>query len=339
MPGPKKPTIRQVARVAGVSPTTVSFVLNGRPSDLDRISEDTRQRVLSVVEQLGYFPDQSARNLRRRNTNRICLAVNELGIPHNSILAKELYEIASQLGYMTIIAMLGSLENEKKVLEQLMSGFADGAIFLGLSYLSNDDLARLAQIGCAVSVSSNHLDPPGVDVVRSTEKEASLSALQYLYDKGHRRIAYLGRLSTPSSPFDRHEAYLQFLAGKGLAVKEGYLRFDPGVSREEAYQTAGEMLSLPEPPTAIFCGSDLAAISTLYLTKHKGIRVPDEVAVIGSGNLPEGKLWQPALTTVGPEQLNFNALLQFLFTRLNGEAPPEGRLHEIPWNLIIRESA
>jgi len=335
----KKPTIRQVAQVAGVSPTTVSFVLNKNQWGLDRIPVETRQRVLNAIAELGYFPDQSARNLRRRNTDRICLAVNDLGIPYNNILAEELYRAASDLGYMTIIGLIGSAENEQKLLDQLLSGLADGVILISPSHLKETDLTRLAQIGYAVSISSNHLMPEGVDVVQNTEYEAASVALDYLYQKGHRRIGYIGRFSSEATPFFRHKAFLKFLEDNALPMDPELIRIDFGASREQAYHTVKAMLRAPHPPTAVYCGSDLAAISAIYAIRESGLRVPEDIAIIGSGNIPEGKIIQPALTTIGPEKFDFSTLIQFVFSRLRGEAPPEGRMHKIDWNLIIRDSA
>jgi DNA-binding LacI/PurR family transcriptional regulator len=335
----KKPTIRQVAEAAGVSTTTVSFVVNGRLNGEDRISPETRQRVLSAIDALGYFPDQSAQNLRRRSTGRICLAVNDLGIPYNSLLAKEIYKFAEGLGYMTIIALMGSPNNEQKTLEQLMRGLADGAIFISPAHLTNDDFARLAKIGIAVAVSTNHLRPTGVDVIRNTEKEAAYEALHYLYERGHRRIGYIGGFSEKVMPLNRYEAYRQFIRDYALPIGEEYIQFDPGVSREQAYEKAKGLLALPQPPTAIYAGSDLAAFSAIYATYSTGLRVPEDVAVVGSGNIPEAAIFHPPLTTIGPPRFNFNPLIQFLFSRLDGQAPPEGRLDCIEWNLIVRQSA
>jgi DNA-binding LacI/PurR family transcriptional regulator len=240
---------------------------------------------------------------------------------------------------MTIIALLGSPEQEKKVLHQMRRGLADGIILNSPVYMKSDEIATLAQSGCAVAIYSNHLSPSGVDIVKNNENEMSQVALKYLYHKGHRRIAYIGNFSVKNAPMLRYDTYLNFMSAYSLPIEDGFLQFDLGISRENAYYQAMNFLRLPKPPDAIFAGSDLAAISTIQAITNSGLRIPDDIAVIGSGNIPEGELMHPTLTTIGPPKIDFSMLVYFLFSRLQGEAPPEGRQHCIQWQFIQRESA
>lgn len=335
----RKPTIREVAAAANVSPTTVSIVLNGSTSGGDRISAETQQRVLAKVAELGYVPNQSARSLRRQKTDRICLFFNAIGVPYNDILANELDKMAESNGFSMILAVGGSAEREHRVLDQLMRGLADGVIIVGCNDLTNEEITQLAATGCAVVLSDNHLSPRGVDQILTTEREASLAAMQYLYLKGHRQIGYIGHVCGLRYQMGRYQSYLRFTEEYHLPVLEGYTQQDKGVSRENAFRCARRMIDLPQAPTAIFCGSDLAAISAIAGIKSAGKRVPEDVAVIGSGNIPEGQITTPPLTTIGPARLDFSAMIQMLFSRLKGQAPAQGRQHCIVWELIERGSA
>jgi DNA-binding LacI/PurR family transcriptional regulator len=335
----RKPTIREVAEAANVSPTTVSIVLNGSSAGGDRISPETQQRVLDSVAQLGYVPNQSARSLRRQKTDRICLFFNAIGIPYNDLLAQELENAAGQQGYSMILVIGGSAEQEHRVLAQLMRGLADGVIAVGINHLSNEEFSQLAATGCAVVVSDNYLTPTGVDLIQTSEGEASYLAMQYLHQKGHRNIGYIGNVSGLRYFMPRYQSFLRFSAEHQLPILDGYLQLDRGVSRENAYRCARSLIQLPKPPTAIYCGSDLAAISAISAIRSAGKRVPEDIAVVGAGNIPEGQITTPQLTTIGPVRLDFSTMIEMLFSRLKGEAPLEGRRHLIQWDLIERASA
>ena len=294
---------------------------------------------MEAVASLGYVPNQSARSLRRQKTERVCLFLNSIGIPYNDMLANELDKTAYQNGYSMILAIGGSMEQEHRVFDQLMRGLADGVIIVGNNYLTDDEVSLLASSGCAVVVSDNYLAPAGVDLIQNTEREASLLAMQYLYSKGHRRIGYIGNVSGTRSQLPRYESYRQFMLEQQITVPSDYVQQDKGISRENAYACAQNLLKCAQVPTAVFCGSDLAAISAISACRSAGKRVPEDIAVIGAGNIPEGQITLPALTTIGPPQLDFSQMVQMLFSRLRGEAPVEGRKYRIQWDLVLRNSA
>jgi DNA-binding LacI/PurR family transcriptional regulator len=125
----------------------------------------------------------------------------------------------------------------------------------------------------------------------------------------------------------------------GLPIPQGYIQQDMGISRENAFHCARRVIDLAQAPTAIFCGSDLAAISAISAIQSVGKRIPADLAVIGAGNIPEGQITNPLLTTIGPPVLDFSTMIEMLFSRLRGEAPVEGRRFCIQWDLILRGSA
>ena len=335
----QRTTISDVARAAQVSPATVSLILNGRRNGDDRISDETRQRVLRAVASLGYVPNQTARSQRRRKTERVCLYVARLGVPYYDLLAQALQQAADERGYTIIVSLGFGPAAEHRVLDQLMRGLADGVVLIRPSYLTSSDLSALARTGTAVLVHSDHLGGEGVDAVRVTEAEASYEAMEYLYAQGHRRIAFIGPAAGDPIQVPRYRSYARFMAEHDLPVVPDMVQDDNGISRRHAYECAQALLSLPSRPTAIFTGSDLAAISAIWAIRNAGLRVPDDIAVIGSGNIPEGTIMSPPLTTIGHADLDFSVFVDFLFSRLAGNAPIEGREHIIPWTLIRRGSA
>jgi DNA-binding LacI/PurR family transcriptional regulator len=237
-----------------------------------------------------------------------------------------------------IIAVGGSPERERHALDQLRMRLADGAIIDSATIMA-DDLTPLMQANVALVVISNHLTAgPGFDVVRTTEAEASFEAALYLLDRGHRRIAFLGHSDARWPHYERFSSYLRALESRGIPIDDGLIRGGAG-SREQSHAAAMELLRLPNRPAAILAASDIGAISVIWAARDLGLRVPEDVAVMGFGNIPEGEIVRPSLTTVGPVHLQFGDVAELLFSRLKGEAPPAGRVHHHPWALIRRGSA
>ena len=338
----KLPTIRDVAQLAGVSASTVSYVLNGRGGAASRISPETHARVLAAVKQLGYIQNNTARHLRRRITERICLALPGLGRPYHDELAQQLSQVAQQAGYSVVVSVGGSIEANINILNDVRSGLADG-IILDLNDAEDDRIIRklenLASSHVAAVVFASHLTGVGFDVMATTEAQAVAAAVAYLLNRGHRRIAYLAHQIERGTPVgQRYRSYARALSEADLAVDPA-LVVEGAASREDAYRNAQLLLSLAKPPTAIFSASDIGALSAIAAARDLGRRIPDDVAIIGCGNIFESRISAPRLTTVGPTSLDFRIPIHYLFERLKSEQPIEQRQFVQKWELNIRESA
>jgi DNA-binding LacI/PurR family transcriptional regulator len=333
-PSQRKPTAHDVARMAQVSSATVSYVLSGRRSGAPRVSAETRARVLAAVAALGYAPNQAARALRRSRTERVCLLLTRLGVPSFDLLAQAVQRSADQHGYSVIITIGDSPVRAQQALEQLRRGLADGAIIA--CDLAQRDADALVASGVAVVAMGNPITGVGIDSVRTTEIGACYEATQYLIARGHRRIAFLGLPPNDPRP-SRYQGYARALSDADIAVDPLLVQSSAG-SREEAYASTRRLLQHGRPPTALLAAADIAAMSAIMAARDLGLRVPDDLAVIGVGNLPEGEMMHPRLTTVGQQPLEFETTAELLFSRLRGEAPAEGRTLIHPWRLIIRES-
>lgn len=332
----RAPTAYDVARLAGVSQATVSYVLNGRRGGKTRINETTRQRILDAVAELGYVPNDTARSLRRRRTDRICLLLPRLGSPFADVIAQDLQRVAAGRGYSTVFAVGGSPEREELVLDQLRRGLADG--LLDVVGLDGGILTPLVETGIAVVSFSNRTEPAGFDVVRSTVAEVSYHAVADLFERGHQRVALISHQPDAVVRDERHDSYLRALRDRGIAPDERLIR-GGAASRQDAFHSTVGLLQLDDPPTAIFAESDVGAISAIWAIHDAGLRIPEDVAVIGVGNTPEGEITRPALTSIGPISMDFSDVAELLMSRLAGEAPAAGRLHHRPWSLICRGSA
>lgn len=332
-----RPTARQVAELANVSVATVSYVLSGR----DRpVAAETRQRVLDAARQLGYTPNQAARSLRKRRTQRVCLVLSTFGgVPADERLATDLHEMADARGYSVITLAVYSEARAAAAAEMLRGGIADGALINVVGdHLARDLLEGVAATGLPMVVLSNDSGLEGCDVVRTPEAEASAEAVEHLLATGRRRIAFMGQ---------RHELYRDKPAGRLLGYLTALERH--GVTdrivtggaddRVAAYQTATELLRSPDRPDAIFAAADRAAISAISAARDLGLAVPDDVAIVGVGNIDEGLITNPQLSTVGPLRHDYTDVVRLLFERLQADEPPPAREIVRSWTFLRRGSS
>lgn len=333
----KVATAQDVAQTANVSQATVSYILSGRRTGKTRISDETRQRVLDAAALLGYVPNQVARSLRRQRTERVCVMLPNFGTPSHDLLVRDVQQAAERHAYTVVITVAGTAERERQVLDQLRRRLADGAILVNPTYSTAGEITALVRANLAIVVLSNQITGPEFDVVCSRDTEVCHEAVAYLIQSGHRRIAFLGFCAEQRARGERLEGYQRAFHEHNLPIDDELNR-GSGNSREDAYHTTQALLALPERPTAIFAASDMAAISAIWAVRDAGLRIPQDVAIIGFGNIPEGEMMQPALTTIGPATLEFSYIADLLFSRLAGQAPAEGRIYQ-QRSLVIRRGS
>ncbi|MEU4571159.1 LacI family DNA-binding transcriptional regulator [Nonomuraea sp. NPDC023979] len=334
-----RPTAKQVAELAGVSIATVSYVLGGRDR---RVAAETRQRVIDAAAQLGYTPNQAARSLRRRRTQRVCLVQSSFGgVPTDERLARDLHEMADGHGYSVVTLTVYSEARAVAAVDVLRGGIADGVLIHAVGdHLTEDLLSSVVATRMPTVVIGQENVPPGCDVVRTPEAEACAEAVEHLIAQGRRRIAFLAQ---------RYELYRERPAGRLLGYTTALDRHGvdparrivvPGADdRVGAYQAATALLRGPEPPDAIFAASDRAAISTIWAARDAGLRVPDDVAVVGVGNIDEGLIANPQLSTVGPLRHDYTDVVRLLFDRLQADEPLPDREIVRSWAFLRRGSS
>lgn len=289
-------TIRDVARESGVSVATVSYVLNNGPRT---VSPAARQRVTEAVARLNYHPNTVARSLVRRRTHCIgvLLGAVEPEVVTNNYYAGILSGVFAQArssGYD--LRILTSHHVQPGEEHQLRAQQLDGAIVL-VPPIGNDIAVRLETVGVpsvVVGASVSADQPLTVDVDNTL---GTRLALEHLLKLGHRRIAYLMGAPTQSSVHQRRCAYEAILEEWGIALQPKYLvggDFDSAV----AYAEIELCLSSPEPPTAVFAGNDDLAVQVLKAATLLGLRVPEDLSVVGYDDSLLGPYLSPPLTTV-----------------------------------------
>jgi len=337
----KRPTQEDVARLAGVSRATVSYVINDRTGGNVRISEETRRRVLEAVEKLGYQPNVTARSLRTRRTQLLSVMVPDLTNAFYPLLIRGAQAVADEQDYQILVYDSNdSPARERAFVSAMLRRWVDGVILVTF-HLQAEDVARLTRVGIPVVAVGGRLRTAEVDVVATRERLAVHEVMRHLIGLGHRRIAHMaGPQDTPPGKV-RLQGYREALAEAGIPYDESLVRYG-------TFQRKGvaDMVSSLFPqsgredhPTALFAANDVMAIEVIRTLIRQGWRVPEDVAVCGFDNVPEAELVVPSLTTIGQDaQAMGQRAAELLLGRLNGQEQTKVHRVSVPYHLMIRES-
>ena len=313
-------TMRDVAASAGVSIKTVSNVINDYPF----IKPATRARVLHAIEELGYRPNLSARNLSRGRTGLIALAVPEIDAPYFAEMARLVISAAETQSWTVLIEQTdGRRSRELMALQGVRTHLVDGVILsplaLGPADLP-DELGEGPVVLLGERMSDVRLDHVAIDNVA-----AAREAVGHLAATGRRRIAAIGAQNRESA-----QTAHQRLAGYRRALEQAGLAYatDLVVGADEWHRSAGaeaarRLLALADPPDAVFCFNDLLALGALRALHEAGVAVPRDVAIAGFDDIEDGRFSTPSLTTVAPDKRQIARLsVDLLASRLRTYPPP-----------------
>jgi LacI family transcriptional regulator len=332
--GNGKVTIREIADLAGVSIATVSRVVNGRGD----VSPETRETVQRIVRERGYLANRSARGLSRGWTGLIGGTVPMVHYPYFSHLvagvAEALYEHDMRL---VLCPTYHEHEREVSLLERLMHGTTDGAVVI-LPEESSEELEQLLNHGYRFVV----IDPlvavnERIPAVSAAHTAGADQAMKHLLALGHRRIGAITGPRGGKATDDRRRGYYAALAEAGIAP-------DPALVIESNFELPGgvaaaeRLLDLPEPPTAIFCFNDNMAIGAMRVARERGLRVPEDLSLVGFDDLDEAEIVYPGLTTIRQPLAEMGRLAVSLLLRLLDDQPIEALHVELATRLVVRES-
>ena len=329
-----RPTIKDIAERAGVSPATVSRAL----TDSGLVTEATRQRVHEVAREMHYRPNVQARNLRTRRSMAVLLVVRNVGNPFYLDVMKGVEAVARENGYSVL---MGNTEDdshrETEYVEMLRDGHADGMILMTGRLPAASSSGRGNLEGLPAVVALEMLEGSALPHVQIDNVAAAREAVAHLAGLGHRRIAHITGPLPETMSVARLEGYRQAMADAGLAVPAGYEA--AGNYRLETGQAAIQALfALPEPPTAIFVANDEMAIGAVHELRRIGFDVPRDVSIVGFDDLYLSRAFYPPLTTVRQPRLDIGrTAMSVLAAMLAGERPASSPI-VMPTELVIRAS-
>lgn len=337
----RRPSIKDVAALAEVSSKTVSNVLHGRIF----VAEPTRGRVMRAIAELDYRPDLAARNLRSGRSGILALAVPSIEVPFFAELTSAVVKAARAHDYTVLIDETSGLpDREIDLLTGIAPRLADGVIFSPQA-ISRDqltDLLHRAEPQGPVVLLGEHILGLPVDHVLIDNVAAGADATRALIALGRRRIAAVG---LPAGYDDAQEHASLRLRGYREALAEAGLPYAPelvvaaSARRSEDGTTAmAKLLTLPEPPDAVFCFTDLLALGAVRALYEGGLRVPEDVAVVGFDNIAQTQVSVPTITTVAPDKAAIAELaIDLILQRLGGDTS-DPQVRRAPHQLVLRES-
>lgn len=320
-------TIKDVAKLAGVAVSTVSYAMNNSP----KISEETKRKVYRAAKELNFRPSGAARNLKKRKTQTIGLFLYDLGGPFYSQVIEGVQEVVASHGFNLVVCSTYGGENSSAhrfMLEQ----FVDGAIIMGSS-ISDSLILQVASESFPIVVLDRELKGDYVHNVLITYEQGAYDAVTHLIKLGRRKIEFL---SGPVTSFDnslRYNGYKRALEDHGLKVPKKISMFGRCLE-VGGYQAAKVMLAGSQLPDAIFSANDEMAIGAIRAMTEVGVQVPDDMAVVGFDNINLGPYVTPPLTTIGHSKYEVGAIA----TQLMFSAQREGNSILLPTQLVVRSS-
>ncbi|EOE5508047.1 DNA-binding transcriptional regulator CytR [Cronobacter sakazakii] len=313
-------TMKDVAVRARVSTATVSRAL----MNPEKVSQATRNRVEKAAIDVGYLPGSLNRNLKRNESRTILVIVPDICDPFFSEIIRGIEVTAADQGYLVLIGDCAHQnQQEKTFIDLIITKQIDGMLLLG-SRLPFD-ASKEEQRNLPPMVMANEFAPElELPTVHIDNLTAAFNAVNYLHELGHQRIACIAGPEEMPLCHYRLQGYVQALRRSGMTVDPHYIaRGD--FTYEAGANALEQLLSLPQPPTAIFCHSDVMALGALSMAKRRGFRVPDDLSIIGFDNIALAEFCDPPLTTVAQPRFDIGReAMLLLLSQLNGHTVSSG---------------
>ena len=339
----KRPTQQDVAKFAGVSRATVSYVLNGLNDGRVLISKETNKKVIEAIEELGYVPDASAQALRRGSTKTLGLIIPDMDNPHYWEYANGAEKEALASGYRLLLSSMElNIEHGEDIFKDLSRQRIDGLILMG-SFISRSEKSQktlnqfLKRQLPIVEIRDNTDTDNNLDRVSSDYYLATKEVMAHLLSLGHRQIGLVYGVQEPVLAEDRLLPYQESLRAAGLPVQDDLI-IRCGTTIQDGYQAAESLLKRSNKPTAIIAVNDLLAIGAMRAAIDIGLKIPQDLSVVGYDDILLAKFMAPRLTTVSKDAVGVGrAAVKLLLARIQEPDRPRQMLNVSP-RVIIRES-
>ena len=315
----EKLTIRDIARMAGVSTTAVSFVLNGRSG----VSEATRQKVQEIIQQTGFTPNIHTRRLNLKRSFTVHVVMRQYDYSLFNLFAMDvltgIFQESKRQGYSLIFTAVEKDTECDELMDAIHSKDSDGIIFIQVCNQKVIHLLQEEQFPY-LCVDSHVIRDGSIPLVEVDYYDATYRAMQYLFAQGHRDIGFL--ISDRHAEFYKYTyaGFLDALRDAGLRTRPEWLQRVIHNVPQPAANAMENILQAPQRPTAVFCASDTYAADAIQYVTNLGLQVPEDISFIGLDDLVISEYTRPAITTMGLDKMQMGRMaMQTLYQMMNGE--------------------
>jgi DNA-binding LacI/PurR family transcriptional regulator len=331
-------TIKDIAKEAGVSHSTVSRALRG--SSL--ISEETTKHIQQTALQLGYLPSAAARSLKTNRSQALGVIVSNIDDPYFSEILQGIEEVAQGNNYsLFMAASQRNPDREGIIIQSMRQHRVDGVIICSTTF-SDEQSQHFSKYGIPIVVVNNQAAEDYRYSIYHDDVDGSRQLTRHLIDLGHRRIAYLGNCHSGRTTLDRLAGFRQEMESAGLPVPHNYVYEISGSEPEKGILAVDHFLGLPDRPTALVCFNDMMAIGVLKSLQSRGVHTPEEFSVTGFDNIVFSNYTNPPLTTFDqPKRFIGQKAAELILSLLNSTSKTvvlEQKIQILKGNLLVRES-
>jgi LacI family transcriptional regulator len=331
-----EPTIHDIARELNISASTVSRALNNNP----RISLKTKEKIKAVADSLGYRPNTLASNLRNQKSNTIGIVVPLINRHFFSSVISGVEDVAFKAGYNVVISQSNDLAGKEiNIVQSMFSNRVDGLIISIAMQTNTFDHLKLFRKKNIPLVFFDRVVPEiETDKIVVDDFAGGFRVTQHLIDQGYQRIGHLAGPQNLMTYFDRKNGYMEALRKNGIAFDQSLININT-LTSEEGVTAVKQLMSLPTPPDAIFCGNDTTALSAMIYLRDKGIRIPQDIGIVGFSNEPYSRVVSPSISTIAQPGFEMGQKAAELIIRKIENKERTYQTIILPTELIIRDSS
>jgi LacI family transcriptional regulator len=326
--------IVDVAKRAGVSPATVSRVLNQSPL----VKEKTKLKVMQAIDELGYFPNAAAKQLRSQKTMTIGVVVTDINISYNAEIIKGIENIAHPRKYKVLICDSDNQkEKEYDYVSLLMDRTVDGMIFVA-PHLKDQVLIDLAERNYSIGLIGRYIEHSKIPCAHTDNVKFSKEVVEHLIERGHREIAFLSGYADVVDSYERLEGYIKALKDRQISFRPELIE-SGNFSEEGGYAAIKRLFAKKIPFTAVYAANDEMALGVYTACRELDITIPNQLAIVGVDNDRICKYIKPTLSTVNQPKYTMGALVsEKLIDQMNENEFASQREFKVDSQLIVRES-
>lgn len=323
-------TIQDVAQTAGVSVSTVSRVLNGKVD----VARETQNRIVGVIEELGYTSNLAARSMRSQKKNLIGLIMPDIAYPFAIEVMKGVNRAIAESEFDLLVYTTGDVRKsgrasaEQKYVSLLTHSISDGVIIVApvvAEFSSGEPIVSIDPV----------MSNPSYPSVHATNYQGAIDAMEYLFSLGHKRIGYIGGRLELESANRRLLGYQDSLTKAGIPVEETLIK-SGDYTTVSGITCARQLLEQPDRPTAIFASNDQSAMGVFQVAEEMGLRIPEDLSLVGFDNIPESKYL--GLTTVDQFISDMGYTATQMLIKIINDIPLDDQTYRMQTQLVIRSS-